>query len=182
MKRHLSVAAVVLATALVLVARPEPAAAAARAYALGDSVMLGARTELTQRDIRVDAAVSRQFPDGTAILASRRSQGLLPKVVVVHLGSNGPITRAQFDSLMKTLKGKQVIVLTVELPRTWKDSVNSVLRAGAQRWKNAELLDWSWHATRHPDWLYADGTHLRPAGAAAYAKLVSKAVKTAAAR
>ena len=105
--------------------------------------------------------------------------GLLPKVVVIHLGSNGPITRQQFDALMKPLKRKQAIVLTVKEPRAWEEGVNSVIRAGAKRWKNATLLDWHWHATRHPEWLYDDGIHLRPAGAVAYARLISKAVKKA---
>ena len=172
--------AVLTGLAVLAVAAPAtPATAAARAFALGDSVMLGARAELEKRGLRVDASVSRTFAMGAAVLASRRAQGLLPKVVVIHLGSNGPITRQQFDALMKPLKRKQAIVLTVKEPRAWEEGVNSVIRAGAKRWKNATLLDWHWHATRHPEWLYDDGIHLRPAGAVAYARLISKAVKKA---
>ena len=174
---RIPVAALVCLALLTLASPAVSAPEAARAYALGDSVMLGARAELEKRGLRVDASVSRSFESGAAILAARRAKGLLPKVVVIHLGSNGPIKRQQFDALMKPLKQKQAIVLTVHEPRPWEDSVNSVLRAGAKRWKNATLLDWHWHANRHPEWLYEDGIHLRPAGAVSYAQLVSKAVK-----
>ena len=66
-----------------------------------------------------------------------------------------------------------VVFLTVHEPRSWQDTVNSVIRSGVVRWKNAVLLDWNWHANRHPGWIYSDGIHLQPAGAAAYARLVA---------
>jgi hypothetical protein len=176
MRRLTVLVAISLVAVCAVAILPEHATATSRAYALGDSVMLGAKTQLEKRRIRVDAVVSRQLRDGATILSAQRP---LPGVIVVHLGSNGPITRAQFDGLMGTVKGKQVIVLTVKEPRSWEASVNRVLRAGARRWANATLLDWHWHATRHPEWLYDDGIHLRPTGAAAYAKLVGKAVNAA---
>ena len=39
-------------------------------YAIGDSVMLGAREELTARGIKVNAVVSRQFRDAVPLVGS----------------------------------------------------------------------------------------------------------------
>ena len=44
------------------------------------------------------------------------------------------------------------------------------------------LLDWHGLATRRPELLYADGVHLRPEGAAAFARMVARAIKEAPAR
>ena len=38
------------------------------------------------------------------------------------------------------------------------------------------VVDWDAAASAHPAWLYADHTHLRPAGARAYADLLATAV------
>ena len=60
-------------------------------FALGDSVMLGAAGELNNDGFTVDAAESRQFSDGRAIVEQLRDDGRLGEVVVVHLGTNGNI-------------------------------------------------------------------------------------------
>ena len=39
--------------------------------------------------------------------------------------------------------------------------------------KNAVLLDWHGYAGGHPEFFYDDGIHLRPDGAAAYARFVA---------
>lgn len=175
LKRRAGLMRALLASAVVAVALVATgSASAAKAYALGDSVMLGAKTQLEKRGIRTDATVSRQFSSGVAILEAKRAAGTLPKRVVIHLGTNGPFYRKDFDAMMRVLrKVPRVVFLTVHEPRPWQDAVNSVLRAGVTRWKNAVLLDWNWQANRHPGWIYSDGIHLQPAGAAAYARLVA---------
>ena len=161
--------AAVLAASLALTATG--AAASPRAYAVGDSVMLGAKAQLEKRGVRVDAAVSRQLDDGTAILRALRPR---PRAVVVHLGTNGPIARSDLDALLRALRGVQrVVLVTVHVDRSWEAGNNSVIRAAARRYANAELLDWSWFGRRHPGWFWDDGYHLRPGGAAAYARLVA---------
>ena len=76
--------------------------------------------------------------------------------------------------MMRVLKKVPCVVfLRVHDPRSWQDTVNSVIRAGVARWKNAVLLDWNWYANRHPGWVYSDGIHLQPAGAPAYARPIA---------
>jgi hypothetical protein len=154
------------------------AASGAKALAVGDSVMLGARSALERRGISVDATVSRQLAGGTELLRSLKASGSLPRKVVVHLGTNGPVTASQVRSLLSVLRDRaRVVLLTLKVPRWWESGNNTVLKSVARRFENVTVLDWHWWGTRHSGWFWGDGYHLRPEGAAAYSRLVAKALK-----
>ena len=114
-------------------------------YAVGDSVMIDAETPL-QSDIAgivVNAAVSRQWAQGEALLTQLKDAGQLPAVVVVALGTNGPIAASDFDAMMSILQGvSRVVFVTVHVGQPWQDQVNSVLAAGVARFPHAVLADW----------------------------------------
>jgi hypothetical protein len=151
----------------------QAAASPAGAVAIGDSVMLDAAAGLASHGITVDAAVSRQWDAGVAILSGLAASGRLPSEVVVGLSTNGPISDAMFDQMMAVLHGVgRVVFVTVKVPRFWQDANNSVLRAGVARWPNARLADWYALSWDQAGWFADDGYHLTPAGAAAYAQLV----------
>jgi hypothetical protein len=144
-------------------------------FAIGDSVMLGAAGSLRARGIQVDAVESRQWGTGTATLARMAEAGRLPPTVVVHLGTNGPISAAQFDATMRVLAGHHVVFLTVHEPRSWEGEVNTTLHQGVARWPGVRLVDWDAISTFHDEWFWSDRIHLRPEGAQAYATLVAAA-------
>ena len=75
--------------------------------AVGDSVMIDAEGDLQQDipGIQVNAAVSRQWSDGEGILQGLKVGGQLGAVVVVALGTNGPITPQDFSTMMSILSG-----------------------------------------------------------------------------
>jgi hypothetical protein len=133
--------------------------------------MLGAISELTDRGMEVDAAVSRQFGTGVEILRSRRDSGQLPGTVVVHLGTNGDIGSESCAALMDVLAGRRVVIVTLHVPRSWEAGNNAVLRDCALG-HGAGIADWSSVADR-PGLLAGDGYHLTADGAAAYAGLVA---------
>ena len=67
---------------------------------VGDSVMVGAAPALHDRlgaKGFIDARVSRQFDDGTKVVHDLRAQGRLGRVVIVHLGNNGPVKASDVD-------------------------------------------------------------------------------------
>ena len=70
--------------------------------AVGDSVMLGAEQSLEAAipTIYVDAKVSRQFWDATVVLQQYKNAGLLPPTIVVHMGTNGDFSDADFAQMM----------------------------------------------------------------------------------
>jgi lysophospholipase L1-like esterase len=144
-----------------------------RITAIGDSVMLGAKTALEQRlgDVRVDAAVSRQFGNAIDIVREWHGAGILSDTVVIHMGTNGLITQGHIDAMMDILKDrKRVVFLNLKVPRRWEQPDNDVLGGNIPKYKNAVLIV----AAAHPEWFYEDGFHLRPDGQRAYADLIAQ--------
>ena len=149
-----------------------------RITAIGDSIMLGAAGALqeTLGPIAIDAAVSRQTQAGIVRLQAHAGDGSLGDVVIVHLGNNGSFTARQFDTLVDTLAGaRRVVIVNLKVPRAWEASNNSVLATGVERVPNAVLVDWHSASAGRANFFWDDGMHLRPEGAALYARLVAAA-------
>ena len=154
--------------------------------AIGDSVMLDYGTDLVhdlpRYHVVVDAAVSRQFGAGIALAQQLRAEGQLGAVVVVALGTNGPVSPAEMSQMIGAVKGAaRIVFVTVHVDRPWQAEVNAELRAAAAATPHAVLANWTSLANRHPGWFYSDGTHLPIGGpgAQALATVVSHAVMTA---
>jgi hypothetical protein len=145
------------------------------ALAIGDSVMLGARSELRARGIRVDASVSRQFEDGMRLVRSLAAAGTLPRRVVVHLGNNGYLERADCDRLARAAgAARDLYLVTLKVPRGWRSVNNHRLRDCVRANGNAHLIGWYEESADHPAWFAADGYHLTGPGARAYAQLIAR--------
>jgi peptidoglycan/LPS O-acetylase OafA/YrhL len=153
-----------------------PLSAPVSVTAIGDSVMLDAMPALQRMipGIVVDAVVGRQFSTGVTDIRLRLAAGQLGQVVIIGLGTNGPIAPQQFDDMMTLLRGRRVIVVNVHVARQWQDEVNSVLGDGVPRWPNAVLVDWYTFSLVHPELFTGDGIHLQPAAGAVYAELVDR--------
>ena len=140
--------------------------------AVGDSVMLDYQSDLEADvpGVDVEAAVSRQWSTGEELLQQLRSEGRLGAVVVVALGTNGPITSADFDAMMSVLSGvSRVIFVNIVVDRPWQDPNNQVLATGVAGYSNAVIADWNSLESQNPGWVYSDGTHLPIGGAGAQA-------------
>jgi hypothetical protein len=141
---------------------------------IGDSVMLGAKAELNARGIRVNAAVSRQYDDGVAIVRSMAAAGTLPRRVIVHLGNNGVYQGGDCGRLVRAAGGRRSVwLVTLKVPRWWRGRINEALRACAASHANAHLIDWYAYAHDHPEWFYSDGYHLNGTGRTRYAQLIA---------
>lgn len=149
------------------------------ATGIGDSVMLGASSALRAAipSIEVDAVVSRQWDPGVATVQSDRGSGRLRPTLVVDLGTNGTVSPAQFDAMVRAAAGsRRVVFVTVRVPRPWEASVNATLRDGVARHPGTVLADWYAASAGHPEWFGPDGYHLQPAGARAFAAMIAGAV------
>jgi putative cell wall-binding protein len=157
--------------------------------AIGDSVMAGASKEYAPApnleseilDMTVDADVNRPFSRAETILASALAGTNPPQIVVIHLGTNGPPTSAQFVDLMAVAKNvPKMLFLTVKLDKSWETTTNAVIRANVALYANAQLVDWWALAAPHPEWFSSDvncGCHLwRSTARQAYINLISTAV------
>ncbi len=126
--------------------------------------------------ISVDAAVSRQWSDGVQVLQELKTSNQLGAEVIVGLGTNGPITDTDFDTMMQVLSGaSRVVFVNVHVDRPWQDPNNAVLANGASRYPDVFIADWASLAAQNPGWFGADGTHLPidGPGAAALATLIT---------
>jgi hypothetical protein len=156
-----------------------PALAAAGRWAVGDSVMLGARPQLVTEGVRVDAVESRQFHTGIVVVRAARDAGALPRNVIVHLGTNGTATLADCRAIVTAAgASRRVFLVTVHGPRPWMRSDNVQLSecAAAYPDRRVVLVNWDRAASHHPEWFYRDGIHLNGTGRAAYAALVTRVV------
>jgi hypothetical protein len=141
--------------------------------AVGDSVMLGAAQQLRRRGFEVDVRGCRQMSEGLRVIASRP----LPDVVVIGLGTNWTVTTSQIRAALRILGPNRVLgLITPPEVGGVASSDQRVMRAAGRRWRlRVKVVDWVAYSAGHA-WTW-DGMHLRPEGASAYAKLLSRAFK-----
>jgi hypothetical protein len=146
--------------------------------ALGDSVMLGAAPALVDSGFTVDAVESRTFINGLDTIEILKAQDRLGDVVVIHLGTNGPINDTDMTQMMEALRDvPQVVLVTTDIPRDWSAANNSLIWDTAAAYPNVSPLDWAGLNDACPgDCFYSDGFHLRPDGQAYYANLINSAI------
>jgi len=142
--------------------------------AIGDSVMLGAADVLSGRGYVVNAEVSRQMIDMVPLFEQLGEQDLFGDPVVIHLGTNGPITRETLDALLAPLSDvPNVIMLNVRANRAWTAENNAILAARDSPNDNIILIDWASKSNECPGNCFAaDGIHLNATGAEYYADLI----------
>jgi hypothetical protein len=158
-----------------------PGLVAGRVTIFGDSVTIDAAPDLLA-DIKgsvVDAVVGEQWYQGVAEAQSLKSEGQLGAVVVVALGTNGPLTWSDITQMMQVLSGcSRVVLVTNHVPDYWQNPNNALLEQAAQSYKNVVVANWEALAAANPGWFYADGTHMPIGGpgAQAFAQLVASKV------
>ena len=145
--------------------------------AVGDSVMLGAADELAAEGFEVDVRGCRQMSEGLDVLRARRRAGRLPEVVVVALGANWVITRAEIREALHILGRRRTLALVTPRESGGGSSSDAgVVRDAGRRYPvRVAVLDWVAYSAGHPDWFGSDGLHLGPAGAQGLARLLSSA-------
>jgi hypothetical protein len=124
----------------------------------------------------VQAAVSRQWADGETQVQQDKTDGTLGATVIIALGTNGPVTAADVDSMMSLLHGaSRVVLVNVHVDRPWQDPNNAMLADATARSHTVVIADWAALAAQNPGWFGSDGTHLAidGPGADALAALVA---------
>jgi hypothetical protein len=152
-----------------------------RVTAVGDSVMIDIEPYL-QADVSgvvFNADVGQQWYSGVSDVQQARADGQLGSVVVIELGTNGPITAQLFDQMMSALQGvSRVVFVTNYVPDYWQDPNNAIIEAGAKQYKDVAVANWYALAAANPGWLCGDHTHLSCGGPGAQemAALVAKCI------
>jgi len=148
--------------------------------AVGDSLMVDAAPYLQQflPGIAIDAQVGQQLTQVQAAVGGLRAEGAVGDRLIVELGTNGPYSAAQLESLVESFGPMhRVVFVNTRVPRPWQDQVNATIATVAQKIPNATVVDWYADSALYPQDFYPDGVHLDPAGARYYASLLVQAVE-----
>jgi hypothetical protein len=142
--------------------------------AIGDSVMLGAAERLARAGFEVDARGCRQMAAGVDILRSRRRAGTLPRVVIVALGTNWVITRADVRRTLAILGPRRLLVLVTprELGGGSSSDAQVVRDAGRRHPRRVAVADWVRVSAGHGSWFAGDGIHLGAGGIDGMARML----------
>jgi hypothetical protein len=137
----------------------------------GDSVVLGAAGVLAERGYLVNAEVSRPLVALVADVEAVLGGGLDPGIVVLHLGTNGPIRRDDLERLLAaTADVPNVVVINAHVDRDWIGPNNALLTEIDRPDDNIIMIDWATLATKCPGECFAaDGIHLTEIGAEYFA-------------
>nr|WP_228374552.1 acyltransferase family protein [Demequina rhizosphaerae] len=150
---------------------------------IGDSVALGSAPALAEAlpGIAVDAEVGRQFAAGVDRVEQLARKGRLRDYVVVALGTNGAVPEVEMDRLLAAVEGRPVVLVTPYGDRSWMAGSQRAVRDAARSHRNTVVADWQRAVERDPGVLGSDGIHPDDDGAAVFARLVTRALRDAAA-
>ena len=113
--------------------------------------------------LTVDAEVGRQIAEATDLVAASGGERQLGRVLVLHLGNNGPFTAEQIDAVVAAAgPDRLVLLVNVLVPRRWEGEVNAQIQAAVDRHANARLVDWRSLAGVQPGLIAGDGFHVTP--------------------
>jgi hypothetical protein len=148
--------------------------------AIGDSVMLAAAPTLQQKfpGIQIDASVSRSIYVAPALVQSLIHRHKLRQVLVLALGTNGPIDRDVLDEIRGLIgPDRQMVVVNVQAPRSWTPGVNTTLSSFALYYRDVELANW--HDAIQPslNLLAGDQIHFGSAGAVVFSSTIRDALQ-----
>jgi hypothetical protein len=142
--------------------------------AVGDSVMLGAADRLARAGFEVDARGCRQMSAGLDVLDQRRRSGTLPRVVIVALGTNWVITRADVRRALRIVGPRRLLVLVTprELGGGSSSDATVVRTAGRRHPRRIAVADWVRVSAGHSSWFAGDGIHLGSGGVAGMVRML----------
>jgi hypothetical protein len=160
---------------------PAPLPGGDQIIAIGDSVMLAAADEVIAQfpGIYMDAAVSRRMAAAPAILQGLKDAGQLRPIVLLGLGTNGPVAESTLDEIMAVVgPDVSIVLVNAQAPRGWIPGVNEVLAGYAQRYRNVELANWYDAIQPRIDVLATDLIHAGgPIGGGIYAGAIRDAMQ-----
>jgi hypothetical protein len=153
-------------------AKPAAGLVVGRVTAIGDSVMMDIESAFKsdEKGAVFDAYVGQQWYEGVSDVGQLRAHRQLGSIVVIELGTNGPIDSGDFTEMMQQLRGvSRVVFVTNFVPLDWQGPNNAVIEAGARRYRNVVVANWERLAAANPHWFYGDGPHMPEGGPGAHA-------------
>jgi peptidoglycan/LPS O-acetylase OafA/YrhL len=143
----------------------------------GDSVSLWAVDAIREAmpGVRIDAGLNRSPTVTFKRVRADLSAGRLRPIVVMHLGTAGPISEEALDAMLTGLEDRSRVVLVNSTARfAYVRPNNALLAEVAARHPNTVVVDWRAISAPHASW-FSDGLHLTAAGKPQFAAVVRDA-------
>jgi hypothetical protein len=144
--------------------------------------MIGAKERLAARLGRrfsMNAKVSRQAGEFVNLVERLKAHGGNLDALIIQMGNNGPLYGDEMETIRRATANVGELFLINDLaPVSWGDESDEKLSEAARDWPHTELIDWHSAVDGHEGRLTWDGLHLTPAGAGAYARLVTRVVRS----
>lgn len=144
----------------------------------GDSVMVGAASTLesTFASATIHAKVGEQAYTLLPQVMQDAAAGVLAPTVVIQTGNNGVIDGSQLTAALNALRSRhRVVLVTVHVPRPWKNHNLQLITDTARKFPNVRLMQWNNRVTADPHLVVRDGIHLTLRGINTYAAMVVQA-------
>ena len=147
---------------------------------IGDSIMNGNRSIILDQlpDALIDAKGSRDICGGFEAAKRLQQEGNLSDVVIVELGTNGPLLNHEpyasgTQNILELLgTERQIYWVTVYCSYSqWMAMNNEYIWELSKTRPNIRVIDWYSLAVEHPEW-FPDGVHPNLEGARQFAKLL----------
>lgn len=146
---------------------------------IGDSLGVGISyaTDVFLPNSTVYAKSNRFLSEGPGIIQELINLGALNDPVLLMLGSNGEIDRADLETIYELVGDRQLMICTIVLPDgTTEARRNNVIKTFVNDRPDVKLVDWYDQAKGIPEIFIADLTHLTIPGARAYVQLITSAL------
>ena len=152
---------------------------------IGDSIMSGNKGIILSQlpNANIDAKGSRDVCGGFEAAQKLQAEGKLSDVVVIELGTNGPLLKHEpyatgTKKILKLLGNKRQIfwVTTYCSYSQWMRMNNKYIGELSKTHSNIMVIDWYALASNHPEW-FKDGVHPNMEGARQFAKLLRRSLE-----
>ena len=152
-----------------------------RIIALGDSVMIGAKDQLTAwlgPGFSMSAKVGRQADEFVEIVRRLRRRGHHPDALIIQMGNNGPLYGEDMEAIQQATSGiGELYLINDHAPVSWIEESNDAIAEAGEDWPHTTVIDWK-SAAESRDGLLWDEIHLTPTGARLYARTVAEAIES----
>ncbi|WP_239254828.1 acyltransferase family protein [Listeria ilorinensis] len=146
--------------------------------AIGDSIMIDIEPYLKDAvpNVTIDGKIGRQLVDAISLASSYQKFNTPDSAVVLELGTNGPFSEKQLDTLLDEFDQAHIFLMNTRVPRGWESEVNEAINKQSDR-PNVTVVDWYSLAINHSNYFGSDGVHLTKSGSEAYVNLLVDSMK-----
>lgn len=142
-----------------------PAAGQAPSVIVGDSLTVGAEQMFRQRYPQATIRALGGMPWSWGVNQLRAMAPTSGSLVVFLMGTNGGVSAAQVEALLRSFPNVSFVLMTVSIPLAYTTSTNTVINAAAaQHHDRIQVADWHARITAQPNLLGPD--HIHPASSA----------------